>query len=308
MIRGFQSQWHYPLINLPEAWDTTVGNADVLVAVIDTGILFNHPDLAGQLVSGYDFVRNPDEALDGDGIDPDPSDPGSSSRGGSESFHGTHVSGTVAARSDNFQGVAGSAFGARVMPLRALGAGGTGTSYDIGQAVRFAAGLPNDSGTVPDAPADIINLSLGGAPFDQSTQNLYNEVRAAGVIVVAAAGNNASSMPLYPASYNNVISVSAVDAQRRLAAYSNFGSAVDLSAPGGDRGVDLNGDGFPDGILSTSAEIQSDNTFNYVYSFLDGTSFAAPHVSGVLALMKSVNPDLTPAGHRQSAGLWSTDR
>ena len=292
---GFQSQWHYPLINLPEAWDTTVGNADVLVAVIDTGILFNHPDLAGQLVSGYDFVRNPDEALDGDGIDPDPSDPGSSSRGGSESFHGTHVSGTVAARSDNFQGVAGSAFGARVMPLRALGAGGTGTSYDIGQAVRFAAGLPNDSGTVPDAPADIINLSLGGAPFDQSTQNLYNEVRAAGVIVVAAAGNNASSMPLYPASYNNVISVSAVDAQRRLAAYSNFGSAVDLSAPGGDRGVDLNGDGFPDGILSTSAEIQSDNTLNYVYSFLDGTSFAAPHVSGVLALMKSVNPDLTPA-------------
>jgi serine protease len=293
--QGLQYQWHYPLINLPEAWDTTVGSADVLVAVIDTGILFNHPDLAGQLVSGYDFVRNPDEALDGDGIDPDPSDPGSSFGGGSESFHGTHVSGTVAARSDNIQGVAGSAFGARVMPLRALGAGGTGTSYDIGQAVRFAAGLPNDSGAVPDAPADIINLSLGGAPFDQSRQNLYNEVKAAGVIVVAAAGNNASRMPLYPASYNNVISVSAVDAQRRLAVYSNYGAAVDVSAPGGDRGVDLNGDGFPDGILSTSGEIRPDNSLNYVYSFLDGTSFAAPHVSGVLALMKSVNPDLTPA-------------
>ena len=196
---------------------------------------------------------------------------------------------------NNNLGVTGTAYGARVMPLRALGAGGAGTTYDIEQAVRFAAGLPNDSGTIPARPADIINLSLGGAPFDQATQNLFNDVRARGVLVVAAAGNNASSTPLYPAAYSGVISVSAVDAQRRLAAYSNTGSTIDVAAPGGDRGVDLNGDGFPDGVLSTTGEVLADNSINYVYGFLDGTSFAAPHVAGVLALMKSVNPALTPA-------------
>jgi len=200
----------------------------------------------------------------------------------------------VAARGNNGLGVAGAAYGARVMPLRALGAGGGGTTYDIDQAVRFAAGLPNDSGTLPPKRADIINLSLGGAPFDQDTQNLYNEVRAAGIMVVAAAGNQSSSTPLYPASYAGVISVGAVDAQRRLAAYSNTGSGIDVTAPGGNNSVDLNGDGFPDGVLSTGGII-SNSGVNYVYSFLNGTSMAAPHVAGVLALMKSVNPGLTPA-------------
>lgn len=291
---GFSLQWHYPLISLPDAWETTTGDGGVVVAVIDTGILPGHPDLAGQLVDGYDFVRDPGSARDGDGIDPNPLDPGNSVGGGSEGFHGTHVSGTVAARGNNGLGVAGVAYGARVMPIRALGAGGSGTSYDIEQAVRYAAGLPNDSRTVPAKRADIINLSLGGAPFDPEAQDLYNEVRAAGVLVVAAAGNGASTAPLFPASYQGVLSVSAVDAQRRLAAYSNTGAGIDLAAPGGNSSVDLNGDGFPDGILSTGATV-SDGGINYVYSFLNGTSMAAPHVAGVLALMKSVNPDLTPA-------------
>ncbi|MEE4143244.1 MAG: S8 family peptidase [Halieaceae bacterium] len=289
---GYPFQWHYPLIDLPAAWDTTTGDSQVIVAVVDTGILSRHPDLIGQWVDGYDFVSNTDRARDGDGIDPDPEDPGEGDSTASNSFHGTHVGGTVAAAGGNGIGVAGVAYGARIMPLRALGAGGAGTTYDVDQAVRFAAGLANDSGTLPDRPADIINMSIGGAPFSQSSQALYREVRAAGVVIVASAGNEASSTPSYPAAYDGVISVAAVDAQRRRASYSNSGSSIDLAAPGGDSGVDLNGDGYPDGVLSTGG-LGSGSDFGY--TFLSGTSMAAPHVAGVLALMKSVNPDLSPA-------------
>lgn len=288
---AFPLQWHYPLISLPEAWDTTIGSEDIVVAVIDTGVLPEHPDLAGQFAPGFDFVRNVENAGDGDGIDPNPRDPGST-RGGTGSFHGTHVSGTVVARGDNGIGVAGVAYGARVMPLRALGVNG-GTTFDVDQALRFAAGLPNDSGTLPERPAAIVNMSLGSSQFSQSSQNLINEVRARGVIVVAAAGNEASSQPSYPAAYDGVISVSAVDSQRRLAFYSNIGPSIDVAAPGGDNGVDLTGDGFPDGILSTGG-VAGDSGPLFVNSFLSGTSMAAPHVAGVLALMKSVNPALTP--------------
>lgn len=291
---AYPLQWPYPLIAMPDAWEVTTGAPEVVVAVIDTGILKNHPDLAGQLVDGYDFVSNIESAMDGDGIDPDPQDPGSSLGGSSSSFHGTHVTGIVAARGNNQIGVAGSAYGSRVMPLRALGANGEGTSYDIDQAVRYAAGLPNDSGTVPQRRADVINLSLGGAPFTRGTQALYDAVNAAGVVVVAAAGNEASSALFFPASYDGVISVSAVDGQRRLAPYSNTGPDIDVSAPGGDNSIDLNGDGYPDGVLSTDGSV-SDNGIDYVYTFLSGTSMAAPHVAGVVALMKSVNPELTPS-------------
>lgn len=291
---AYPLQWHYPLIGLPDAWETTTGDPTVVVAVVDTGILSGHPDLAGKLVNGYDFVRDPQSAQDGDGIDANPEDPANGFGGSSQSFHGTHVSGTVAARGNNRVGVAGSAFGSRVMPIRALGAGGTGTSYDVDQAVRFAAGLPNDSGIRPQSRADIINLSLGGAPFSQASQDLYNQVRAAGVMVVAAAGNQASTAPTYPAAYQGVISVSAVDVQRRLTTYTNTGSTIDVAAPGGDNSVDINGDGYPDGVLSTSGSI-SGSSLSFAYTFLNGTSMAAPHVAGVLALMKSVNPQLTPA-------------
>jgi len=285
---AYPTQWHYPLINLPAAWDMTTGVPEVIVAVIDTGILGGHPDLAGQTVSGYDFIRDPGSSGDGNGIDPNPEDPGDGGNPGASSFHGTHVSGTIGAASNNGIGVAGVAWNARIMPLRVLGLNG-GTSYDVNQALRYAAGLPNDSATVPDQRADIINLSLGGGGFSQSEQALYNDVRDAGVIVVAAAGNEASQGLHYPSSYDGVISVSAVDIQRHRAPYSNFGSTVDIAAPGGNNGSDFNGDGYPDGVLSTGG---SSNGF--VYSFLSGTSMASPHVAGVLALMKSVNSDLSP--------------
>ncbi|MDG2045789.1 MAG: S8 family serine peptidase [Halioglobus sp.] len=291
--RAYPLQWNYPLIAMPDAWEISTGKSEVIVAVIDTGILPRHPDLTGQLVAGYDFVSNIESAQDGDGIDPDPRDPGSSVGSRASNFHGTHVAGIVAARGNNRIGVAGSAYGSRIMPLRALGTDGEGTSYDLRQALRYAAGLPNDSGTVPQKPVDIINLSLGGEPFSQATQALYNEVRTAGVIVVAAAGNEASSLPGFPASYDGVISVSAVDGQRRLTTYSNIGPDIDVGAPGGDNNIDLNGDGYPDGILSTDGSI-NENGLDYVYTFLSGTSMAAPQVAGIIALMKSVNPTLRP--------------
>ena len=170
-------QWHYPMIRLPQAWDSTIGSPSVVIAVVDTGVVLTHPDLQGQLVAGYDFISSASRARDGDGIDPDPSDPGDLALGtGASSFHGTHVAGTIGAASDRPTGeigVAGVAWGARVMPIRVLGLQG-GTNYDVLQGVRYAAGLPNDSGTVPAQPADVINLSLSGGGFSQVAQDLFD--------------------------------------------------------------------------------------------------------------------------------------
>ena len=288
----YRFQWHYPQINLPQAWGLTTGS-DTIVAVIDTGVVLGHPDLQGQLVPGYDFIRNPTNAGDGDGIDPDPTDPGDRANpDGGSTFHGTHVTGTVAAATNNSEGVAGVAFNAKVMPLRALGRLG-GTDYDIEQALRFAAGLPNDSGTLPARRADVINLSLGGPGFSAASQAVYDQARAAGAVIVAAAGNQATSTPFYPAAYAGVIAVGAVDINKQQAPYSNFGPWVDVVAPGGNTARDVNGDGKPDGVLSTSAS-DGGGTLVNDYTFLQGTSMAAPHVAGVIALMKSVAPNLTP--------------
>ncbi len=286
-------QWHYPLINLPDAWEITRGRQNVKVAVIDTGVILDHPDLAGKITAdSYDFISDPDRAMDGDGIDSDPNDPGDDTQG-SSSFHGTHVAGTVAADTDNDAGVAGTAWNCRIMAIRTLGKGDSGTTYDILQGVRYAAGLENDSGTTPDEPADIINLSLGGGSFSQTEQDVLAQARAAGVIIVAAAGNSAENLPSYPAAYDGVISVSAVDINANPAPYSNFGATIDVAAPGGDFSSDLNGDGYVDGVLSTGGDDSSGGIQN-VYTFFQGTSMAAPHMAGVAALMKSVRPDLTP--------------
>ena len=288
----YSYQWHYPLINLPDAWDVTTGSSDVIVAVVDTGVLLAHPDLYGQFVPGYDFISDEEMALDGDGIDANPDDPGDEDGvDGGSSFHGTHVAGTIAAATNNGKGVAGVAWNARIMPLRVLGKGG-GTSYDIRQAVRYAAGLSNDAPTIPAAPADIINLSLGGGSYSQAEQDAYTQARNAGVIVIAAAGNSGTSAPMYPAAYDNVVSVSAVGIDETLAAYSNFGGTIDVAAPGGSD-TDRNADGYVDGVLSTIGD-DSAGTIAMEYAFSMGTSMAAPHVAGVAALMKALYPELTP--------------
>jgi serine protease len=159
--------------------------------------------------------------------------------------------------------------------------------------VRYAAGLDNDSGTLPAQRAAVINLSLGGGGFSQTAQEVYSAARAQGLIVVAAAGNESSTAPSYPATYDGVVSVSAVDINGNLAWYSNSGPTIDVAGPGGDTGTDLNGDGFPDGVLSTCGDDTS-GSIRYAYCFSQGTSMASPHVAGVAALMKAVYPALTP--------------
>ncbi|MEO6270116.1 MAG: S8 family serine peptidase, partial [Lautropia sp.] len=304
-----KQRWHYDAINLPAAvaalqGANLTGAVTPIVAVVDTGIVGNHPDLASQLVAGYDFVSEPANAGDGNGLDADPDD-ASVEQG--FSFHGSHVAGTIAAQTYNGIGGAGVAPIARIMPVRALGTSGSGSLYDILQAVRFAAGLPTDAGVAPSRRADIINLSLGAAGIgceDPLFQDLFRQVRAQGVVVVAAAGNDsrrgAAPAPVgFPANCPTVFAVGAVDARivdglRTRAYYSNAGPQVFIAAPGGDTSTSTTGNGLPDGIYSTTASVDGGGVRSATYGFLQGTSMAAPHVAGVFALMRWVNPALTP--------------
>ncbi|WP_323844847.1 S8 family peptidase [Microbulbifer magnicolonia] len=284
-------QWHYRQIRLPQAWDITTGSGDVIVAVLDSGVFSGHPELRGKLVSGYDFISDVESAGDGDGMDANPEDPGDGSQQDRSSWHGTHVSGTVGALTDNGAGVSGAGWQTRIMPLRVIGKSG-GSSADVAQAVRFAAGLSNDSGTLPARRADIINMSFGGDGHSQTLQSAIDDARAAGVVVVAAAGNGSAEAEFYPAAMRGVLAVSATDYNQNKTPYSNFGSWVDLAAPGGNMSMDANGDGYGDGVLST--HVEEGSSLSATYRFLQGTSMASPHVAAVIALMKSVNNQLTP--------------
>ena len=199
------------------------------------------------------------------------------------------------------------------MPLRALGYGG-GTTADIIQAIRYAARLPNGTGELPSEKADVINLSFGGTTNDQAFEDAINAAYQEDIVIVAAAGNMGTSVPFYPASFDNVISVSAVDIGAQITYYSNFGSTVDIAAPGGSLQYDLNFDEYPDGVLSASSlkiGIGSYQTDLHVFS--TGTSMAAPHVAGVAALIKAANPELTANGIRSrienhAVDLGASDR
>ena len=285
-----------------QAWATSKGQGAV-VAVIDTGIV-PHPDIMGNLLPGYDFISNRVIANDGDGRDSDPSDPGdwvsqvesTSLFGGacqpsSSSWHGTHVAGIVAAQDDNGFGVAGVAPRAKVLPIRAIGKCGA-SEPDILAAITWASGghVPG----VPDNPhpADIINLSLGQASVCKpATQAVITAAISRGSAVVVAAGNSGSPVEQSsPANCPGVLSVGALSRSGALAMYSNYASSPNLSfivAPGGEG----SGEG---GIFST---INSGTTVPVAadFGYMAGTSMAAPHVSGLLAILKGASPELRGA-------------
>lgn len=281
-------QWHYELLNAPIAWQIAgSGGVGVTVAVMDTGLYGApgnwHSELNANVIDGWDFVS---EEFDNDGVlgpDSNPSDPGNAV--GSSVFHGTHVAGTVAA-AVNGVGGAGVAYKSSLLPVRVLGEGGTGSSADLLEALRWVAG-PLDG----EPLAEIVNLSLGGLPFLKPLQDAISYGASRGIVFVAAAGNSASTLASYPAAFDKVFAVSAVDGAGVLSSYSNYGNWIDMAAPGGDASRDGNADGRSDLVSSTSAALIN-GTVQETYIGLQGTSMAAPHVSAVFALMKSLNPAL----------------
>ncbi len=274
--------------NVTNAWNQTTGVAiNSVVAVIDTGIL-THADLAGRILPGYDFITDPIMANDGNGRDANPADPGDWTVTSASSWHGTHVAGTIGAATNNALGVAGINWNARILPIRALGKGG-GTMSDIIDGMRWAAGLPVVGVPVNPNPAKVLNLSLGGMGVcGVATQTAINQIVAAGAVVVVAAGNsNVNVSGFTPANCTGVIAVAANNRLAKKAYYSNFGALVTLAAPGGDMTVDT-------GILSTLDGGTTVPLRNNAYAYYQGTSMATPHVSGIVSLMRSVRPTLTP--------------
>lgn len=275
-------------IKADQAWNTTSG-AGVVVAVVDTGYT-DHSDLVANILPGYDFISNTRVSADGDGRDADAHDPGDANRNSGSSWHGTHVAGTVAAVGNNSKGVIGGAYGAKVVPVRVLGKGGGYTS-DIVDGVTWASG-GSVAGVPANAnPAEVINMSLGGSGSCSSTwQAAIDGAVARGTTVVVAAGNsNADTAGFSPASCNNLVAVAATNKSGTRASYSNYGSKIDVAAPGGDS---------PDCttlIVSTgNSGAKTPGTENYLC--MAGTSMASPHVAATVALMQSVaSTPLTPA-------------
>jgi serine protease len=274
-------------VKAEEAWLLTSGDSDVVVGIIDTGIT-SHPELEQNLVAGYDFISSATNARDGNGRDSNPSDNGDWDSSSSSSWHGTHVSGIIAAVGGNGQGITGIAPGVRLQHLRVLGNAG-GLVSDIVAAITWGsggsvAGIPQNP-----FPSSVLNLSLGAdGSCTQAEQTAISSAISRGVSVVVAAGNeNQNALYSSPANCNGAITVAASNAEGGITDYSNFGSIVDIMAPGGESGVDSL-------ILSTlNSGNTNPGTANY-WSY-QGTSMATPMVSGIVALMKSVNPNLSPA-------------
>jgi thermitase len=251
----YSEQWHLPSVSAPQAWDITTGSSDVTIAVIDTGVNYNHQDLQGKCVAGYNFVDRSTDAMDDHG-------------------HGTHVAGIAAATGNNSTGVTGADWNARIMPIKVLDSQGSGYDSDVAAGIRYAA----------DNGAEVINMSLGSSEYSYTLSEAVNYAFNKGLVIVAAAGNEASSVS-YPAACDHVIAVGALESSDSLAYFSNRGSALDLTAPGVS-------------ILSTIPG---------GYGKMSGTSMASPVVAGCASLVLAAHPGYVSSQVEQALKNGATD-
>lgn len=267
--------WHLELIQAQQAWDITRGDPNIKVAVVDNAVWVNHPDLQSKIIAQRDVVYGTNNANPPSSGDP------------VEWSHGTHVAGLIGATSNNQIGIASIGFNVSLIAVKA--ANNTAPNSITGgySGVQWAA----------NNGADVINMSWGGNQFSQTNQNMMNTVAAMGVVLVAAAGNDNVSTPHYPSAYNNVISVASIDYNDAKSDFSNYATSVDISSPGG-----ICSPG-PSGVLST---VYSQEDFGYYDAYI-GTSMACPVVSGLVGLILSVNPDLSPAQVEQILESTSDD-
>jgi thermitase len=241
----YPDQWGLPVVNAPEAWDMTTGSSDVTVAVLDTGIDATHPDLAGRVVPGYDFVNRDADASDDHG-------------------HGTQVAGIVGAIGNNATGVAGVNWGTRLMPVKVLNSSGSGYSSVIAEGITYAA----------DQNAEVINMSLGGSDATGALAAAAEYAYDKGSTLVAASGNSGNGVLMHPAAHEKVIAVGSLRDATSLSTFSNYGNGLSLVAPGQSIYTTRLGGG---------------------YVRPSGTSFAAPFVSGLAAMLSGIDPSLSPA-------------